>query len=67
MSWHEYQMSKEIDRLGPSFYAIIMAAMRNADTANLIALRSAWPYVWEELQARYDAPGGYLEGERRLK
>lgn len=61
MSYHEYQASKELDRA--PFYALIMAAMRGADSFNEIKLRAAWPEVWDELYARYHAPGGVLEGE----
>jgi hypothetical protein len=46
------------------FYALVMAAMRNADTANSAKLRRAFPEVYDELLARYDAPGGYLDGDR---
>jgi len=47
------------------FYALIMAAMRRADTDNQRLLREAWPEVWDELQLRYNAPGGYTERELR--
>jgi len=60
MSRYEYEKSKTYD---PDFYALIMAAMRQADTFNAEKLRAAWPDVWDELQARYNAPGGYLPGE----
>lgn len=63
MSWHEYEISKSIDRLDPPFYALIMSAMRKADPLNLAALQQVWPSVWDELDARYNAPGGFLEGE----
>lgn len=47
-----------------SFYGLIMAAMRNADTVNLEKLKAAFPEQWAELQARYNAPGGCLnQGE----
>lgn len=42
------------------FYALIMAAMRRADTDNLEKLKSAWPEVWSELQQRYKGPGGCI-------
>lgn len=45
------------------FYALIMAAMRQADTANAERLRHMFPVVWDELQARYHAPGGLLPGD----
>jgi hypothetical protein len=63
MSLHEYQVSLELEREGRPFYALIMAAMRGADSDNLERLRRQWPEVWAELRARYDAPGGLLEGE----
>jgi hypothetical protein len=49
------------------FYALIMTAMRQADTRNLAHLQRAWPQVWEELKLRYNAPGGFLtEEEMRI-
>lgn len=64
MTWHEYQQSKVYGAGDPDFYGLSMAAMRKADDANARKLRAAWPDVWAELQARYNAPGGYLPGER---
>ena len=63
MSRREYDQSKYIDRLDPDFYAIVMAAMRRADTENLRMLQNCWPGVWMELQMRYNAPGGVLTGD----
>jgi hypothetical protein len=40
-----------------------MAAMRKADSDNLELLKAAFPAVWEELQQRYNAPGGMIEGD----
>ncbi len=42
------------------FYSLIQAAMRQADTVNLLALRHAFPAVHDELKDRYNAPGGIL-------
>ncbi len=56
-------MSKEIGKHDPPFYALIMAAMRKADTGNAHMLHLCWPEVWDELQDRYNAPGGFLSGE----
>lgn len=67
MSYFDYQVSKEIAIQAYSFYALLMAAMRQADTANAAKLREAFPEVWAELDARYHAPGGYLPSERRAK
>ncbi|MCR4340021.1 MAG: hypothetical protein NUW01_09055 [Gemmatimonadaceae bacterium] len=64
MSYYDYLASQEIDASSPPFYALIMAAMRRADSSNIDLLREAWPEVWSEFYARYHAPGGVLDGER---
>lgn len=63
MSLYDYQMSQ---RVNPeiSFYGLIMACMRQADTDNTERLKTMWPDVWDELQTRYHAPGGMLPSER---
>ena len=64
MSYIIYKQSKAIvmgeGEVDPPFYAIIMAAMRKADTRNLNHLKAAFPYCWKELQLRFNAPGGFL-------
>ena len=67
MSYHHYIASRQIvaqrhERNWP-FYSLIMAAMREADSDNLAMLQAAWPAVWADLRARYDAPGGVLPGD----
>jgi hypothetical protein len=64
MSRYDYEASKQISASDYPFYALIMAAMRQADTYNANELRHAWPQVWDELQSRYNAPGGVLETDR---
>ena len=64
VSLHEYRQSREIDRHGWPFYALIMSAMRQADADNGALLRTAFPGAWTELAARYQAPGGVLPEER---
>ena len=65
MSHHEYQVSKTLaDDDSIPFYALIMAAMRRADTKNTERLSQAFPEVWDELRRRYHSPGGLLDGER---
>ena len=64
MSLYDYEQSRKLNATAQPFYALIMAAMRQADTDNLTRLRSAFPDVWRELEARYNAPGGMLPGER---
>lgn len=63
MSLFDYRMSKKISETDPSFYALIMAAIRKADTRNADLLRAAFPETYHELQARYNAPGGVLPGD----
>ena len=65
MSIYDYHESRFIDQKGYPFYALIMAAMRQADDVNLEHLKSAWPDVWKELQERYNAPGGRLPNDER--
>ena len=67
MSVHEYEASKEIEAKDYPFYGIIMAAMRAADTPNLYALTRAFPEVRKELQARYNAPGGFLNDQELVE
>ncbi len=63
MSHQDYEISKQISEKVYPFYALIMAAMRQADTLNLGELKEAFPIVWDELDSRYNAPGGILPGE----
>ena len=63
MSRFDYEASKEIIMEDPPFYALIMAAMRKADSDNVILLANAFPEVWTELAKRYHGPGGLLDGE----
>jgi len=58
MTLYDYQMGLEIAMHDYPFYALIQAAMRQADTDNLEKLREAFPHIWNELQLRYKASGG---------
>lgn len=66
MSLEDYRLSAKLHSQvdDDNYYALIMAAMRGADTNNLLMLKAAFPHIWAELQTRYNAPGGYLEGEQ---
>lgn len=64
MSRFDYEASKKIMLEDPPFDALIMAAMRKADSKNVRGLKAIFPYIWDELQERYYAPGGYLPNER---
>ncbi len=63
MSIYDYEVSKKIAAQDYPFYALVMAAMRQADTDNLAKLQAAFPATFTELQARYHAPAGLLPGE----
>lgn len=63
MTHNEYQESQEIDRHGYGFYAIVMAAMLKADTANTHKLKHMWPWIYDELEARHNATGGHLSAD----
>ncbi len=64
MSHYDYRASQVLGRDDPPFAALIMAAMRKSDTDNMARLRAAFPEIYAELHARYNAPGGWLPGER---
>jgi hypothetical protein len=51
----------------PPFSALIMAAMRRADTDNLHKLKLAFPEIWSELDERYWTPGGLIASEGGIK
>jgi hypothetical protein len=63
MSYYDYRESQRIAREDYPFYALIMAAMRQADSSNVEMLRQCWPETWNDLQARYMAPAGFLPNE----
>jgi hypothetical protein len=61
MSHNDYEVGRKIATC--SFPAIIMGFMRIADDDNLNFLRSKYPNIWNELQERYNNPGGYSNHE----
>ena len=65
MSYYDYILSRRIQIEEYPFYALIMAAMRQADDVNTEKLKYCWPQVYQELSDRYNAPGGFLPGETR--
>ena len=60
MSLYDYQKSLKIAGANYSFYAIVMAAIRQADSDNLELLKQAFPETFSELYTRYHSPGGRL-------
>lgn len=63
MSLFDYIESQSMASHDYDFYALIMAAFRKADSDNAIKLRAAFPDVFDELYARYNAIGGRLPDE----
>jgi hypothetical protein len=65
--YDDYQDAKRLETwsydIHAGFYAIIQCAMRRADTDNLDKLKDSFPEEWEDLHARYGAPGGKLKGD----
>ena len=64
MSLYDYEKSKEISKGDPPFASLIMAAGRKADSLNLLKLKAVFPDIIDELQVRYDSPGGLLNEEK---
>jgi len=63
MSIRDYELSQHIAGQLYTFHSLVLAAMRRADGENLERLKTAFPSAWEELKARYNAPGGILPGD----
>ena len=63
LNLYDYEVSRNINAESPPFYALIAAAMRQADSINTEKLRAAFPGVYADLVARHNAPDGKLEGE----
>lgn len=65
MSREDYLLSRELAAMvdDAHYYALIMAAIRSADSDNLRKIRHAWPEVYEEFNQRYHAPASLLPGE----
>jgi hypothetical protein len=63
MSYYDYKTSLELSIKDPPFAALIMAAMRKADTSNTEMLKACWPEIYHELERRYHAPGGLIDKE----
>lgn len=63
MSLYDYEIGRALATLDHPFNALIFAAIRQADTANMAKIAMAWPEIAAEAQARYDAPGALLPGD----
>jgi len=60
----DYHISLKLHMKDIPFYALIMAAMRKADSDNIEKLKQAFPDIWAELQKRYNAPGGIIKSDK---
>lgn len=67
MSHNDYVTSRKLAAEDVSFAALVMAAMRRADTGNMARLRLAFPDMADELVQRYNAPGGLLPDEQDVE
>jgi hypothetical protein len=65
MSLYDYKIGTGVAQKydDDDFYGLIQGCMRLADTDNLNKLKTAFPEVWNELQARYNTPGGHLPSD----
>lgn len=60
VSLDEYQESLIINSKDYQFYALILAAMRQADSDNIELLKGAFPDVWDSFMVRYKEPFGVV-------
>lgn len=63
MSLYSYYESKKIAKVDYNFDALIMAALRKADSFNTTKLRLAFPEIFEEFFKRYNSPAGVIDNE----
>ena len=66
MSRFDYDVSREIAKNDYPFASLIMAAMSKADSTNIEKLAAVFPEIYNEVRARYNAPGGTLRSERSI-
>ena len=66
MSHFDYEQSRYISGQNFTFKALIMAAMRKADSRNAYLLENSFPDIWEELEERYLAPGGAIPTDPQI-
>lgn len=63
MNHEDYLEGLEISTKSYSFYGLLCAMIRQADSENLRKIECEWPDEVEIFRRRYDAPGGFLPGE----
>jgi len=65
LSIREYESGRKLlmaahEGVGNPFYSLLQACFRCAGSDNLAKLQTLFPEEYNELQARYNAPGGIL-------
>lgn len=63
-SHFDYEQSKHIAAQNYTFYGLLFALLRQADSFNLEKIEREWPEEVAEFRARYNAPGGYIGKEK---
>ncbi len=63
----DYHAGVKLARQDVAFYALLTALLMRADSLNAARIRAAFADDADEIQRRYDAPGGVLtEAEEAL-
>ncbi len=60
MSLYDYHYSQKLALEDPPLDALIMAAIRKADSTNMARLEAGFPELVTEMRARYNAPLGVI-------
>ncbi len=60
MSLYDYHYSEKLSRQDPPMDALLMAAIRKADSTNLARIEAGFPELVAEMKARYNAPLGVI-------
>jgi len=64
---HDYVLSLTISMADLTFYGLLFALIRKADTDNLEKINAEWPEVVAEFKRRYYAGGGYIDDEQPVR
>jgi hypothetical protein len=63
---HSYHYSLRLSRYDLTFESLIFAAISKSDWYNGERLRLAFPELFAEMRARYEAPGGVISGDGKV-
>jgi hypothetical protein len=61
----DYNVARDLVTSDVPFDALIMTAVMRGDTYGVARLREAFPELHAETSARYGAPGGRLDTDRK--